>query len=313
MHAKSIGAGSTIITVQLALPPVDTDVEVAADLSPEGTVPGSQTLNAKQVQQLADDPDDLTRELQALAAMAGGGAANATITVDGFQNGSALSPKDSIASVNLNPDLFSPEYEFPPFEGAHIDITTKPGLGDLHGSVFYTDGDRSFNATDPFSLTATPAGNRRYGFSFGGPIIKKKSGFNLSLEKRDIDEFNVVNAIALGANNNQEALHQAVAAPQRLWIASARGDGQISPSESVNISFSANVNNLGNQGIGGLTLAEAGFNSRVSEYDLRISNILTLSPHWLFLERHRTDSALHRSAASGRRLFFGRWLYGAGS
>jgi hypothetical protein len=281
VHAENTGAGSATLTVKLALAQVHADVSIAADSGSDAPVLGSQTLNTKQVEQLADDPDDLTRELQALAATAGGGAANATITVDGFENASALPPKNTIASVNLNPDLFSPQYEFPPFEGGHIEITTKPGLGNLHGSVFFTDSDGSFNATDPFSLTATPASKRRYGFSVGGPIVKKKSGFNLSLEKRDINEFNVVNAITLDANNNQEALQQAVQAPQRLWIASARADAQITPSESIAVSFSANVNNLGNQGVGGLTLAEAGFDSHVSEYDLRIANTLVLGPHLL--------------------------------
>jgi hypothetical protein len=281
VHARDSGTGSAFITVRLALPQVDTDVQVAADSGTEETAPNSKILNTKQVQQLADDPDDLVRELQALAAGAGGGASNATITVDGFENGSAMPPKDAIASINLNPDLFSPEYSFPPMFGAHIEITTKPGLGTLHGSLFYTDSDGSFNATDPFSLTATPASKRRYGFSFGGPIVKKKSGFNLSLEKRDINEFNVVNAITLDANNNQQALHQAVEAPQRLWIASARADAQITPNESIAVSFAANVNNLGNQGVGGLTLAEAGFNRRISEYNLRISNLLILGPHLL--------------------------------
>jgi hypothetical protein len=285
VRVEDTGSGKASLTIQLSIASVHADVEVTANVGPEENSPGSQTLDSNQIERLADDPDDLTRELRALGASVGGGAANAIITVDGFENSSAVPPKDSIASINLNPDLFSPEYQFPPFEGAHIEINTKPGLGNLHGSVFYADSDGSFNATDPFSLTSTPASKRRYGFSVGGPIVPQKSGFNLSLEKRDINEFNVVNAIILDASNNQEALHQAVEAPQTLWIASARGDVQLTPGDSVTASFSANVNSLENQGIGGLTLAEAGFNSRVSEYDLRLSNLQTFSPHLLHQTR----------------------------
>ena len=159
----------------------------------------------------------------------------------------------------MNPDLFSSEYQFPPYSGAQIEITTKPGADRLHGALFFSDSDASFNATDPFSTVATPAGKRRYGFDLTGPIVPKRSGFALALEKRDIDEFNVVNAITLDANGSHAPLQQAVSAPQRLWIASARGDWQVTPKDIATLSFAANVNDLEGQGIGGLTAADAGF------------------------------------------------------
>jgi hypothetical protein len=97
-------------------------------------------------------------------------------------NPSALPPKSSIASIRINPDLFSAKYQRPPFSGGVIEITTKPGADTFHGAAFFTNSDGIFNATDPFSVTATPAGRRRYGFELNGPIISKKSGFSLALE-----------------------------------------------------------------------------------------------------------------------------------
>jgi hypothetical protein len=278
MSAEELVKGTTDIRIQLLLPQVETSVQISDDegIGAEHDA-SSRTLSSKEVEQLADDPDDLTRELQALAATTGGSPTSTVITVDGFEDSSAMPPKGSIASIRINPDLFSSEYAFPPFRtGGHVDIITKVGAGALHGTLFFTDSDGSFNATDPFSSTGTPAGKRRYGFSLGGPIVPNKIGFNLALEKRDIDEFNVVNALTLDDNNNQESLHQTVTAPQRLWIASARGDVQITPKDSVTASFSANVNDLGNQGVGGLTLAEAGFDSHVSQNSLHLMNIQTL-------------------------------------
>ncbi len=95
--------------------------------------------------------------------------------------------------------------------------------------------------------------------NWGGPLVAKKSGFALALEKRDIDEFNVVNALTLDANLNQVAEQATVAAPQRLWIASARGDWQLTPKDTATLSYAAKVNNSGNQGVGGLTLEDAGY------------------------------------------------------
>ena len=271
------------LEIKLAIARVDTTVQVGEDATAMDADhgAGTHTLNAKDVQQLADDPDDFKRQLQVLAATSGGAPGSAIITVDGFQNGSAMPPKGSIASIRVNPDMFSSEYEQPPYDGGRIEIFTKPGMDSVHGALFYTDSDGSFNATDPFSTTATPAGKRRYGFELSGPVVKRKSDFSLALEKRDIDEFNVVNAITLDANNQAANFRQTVAAPQRLWIASARDDWQATPKDVATLSFAANVSNLGNQGIGGLTLAEAGYSTHVSEYDLRLTNTQTLSANLL--------------------------------
>jgi hypothetical protein len=279
----TLGRQVSHLELQLQVAHVETDVVVGDDATAMDADhgAGTRTLGSQDVRRLADDPDEFLRELQALAASSGGIPGSALITVDGFQNTSALPPKGSIASIRVNPDMFSAEYERAPYLGGRIEIFTKPGADPVHGALFFTDSDQSFNATDPFSVTGTPAGKRRYGFELSGPVVPKKSDFTLALEKRDIDEFNVVNAVTLDQNGNQSPLQQTVAAPQRLWIGSARNDWQMSPNDVATLSFAANVNNLQNQGIGGLTLAEAGYSSLVSEYDLRFNNVLTLGPNLL--------------------------------
>ena len=213
---------SRMPTCSLAILTVTTNVEVRDDASgmdsDNGT--GATVLDRKEVQMLADDPDDFLRQLQVLASEAGGDPTSAIITVNGFQNASALPPKSAIASIRVNPDLFSSEYQWAPFGGGLIEIFTKPGADSFHGALFLTDSDGVFNATDPFSVTATPASKQRCGFELSGPIISRNSGFALALEKRDIDEFNVVDAVTLDANGNQTGSQQTIAAPQRLWIAS---------------------------------------------------------------------------------------------
>jgi hypothetical protein len=263
--------------MQLVIATVTTNVEVRDDASgmDSDRGAGATVLSRKEVQQLADDPDDFLRQLQVLASEAAGDPGSAIVTVNGFQNASVLPPKSAVASIRVNPDLFSSEYPWAPFGGGLIEIFTKPGADSFHGALFFTDSNGVFNATDPFSVTATPASKRRYGFELSGPIIPKKSGFSLALEKRDIDEFNVVNAVTLDANNDQAPLLRTIAAPQRLWIASARGDWQATSENVATLSFSSNVNHLDNQGIGGLTVVEAGYSSVVSEYDLRFANTLT--------------------------------------
>ena len=263
---------------QLSIAAQETEVQVTGDDDLATTSSSDTTvLSSRQVDQLPDDPDDLLRRLQLLSASAGGSASSARITVDGFQNGSVLPPKGTIASVKINPDLFSSQYAWPPFNRGLIEITTKPGGARWHGALFYTGSNGRFNATDPFSETSTPAGKQRYGFELGGPVVPEKSDLALALEKRDIDEFRVVRAITLAADGSPAPLLLTVSAPQRLWSASASGGWQLSAKDVARISFSASNNSLGNQGIGGLILPEAGYGSVAREFDLHISNAQVLS------------------------------------
>jgi hypothetical protein len=276
---RADASGIARVDLRLAIASVETDVQVQAEASNLETSggAGSTDLESAEVERLPDDPDDLLRQLQLLAAAGGGDPSAAVINVDGFLNSSALPPKSSISAIRVNPDLFSSEYQWPPWGGGVIEIITKPGAGALHGAVFFTDSNAIFNATDPFSVSATPAGRQRYGFELSGPVIRQKTGFTLALEKRDIDEFNVVDATTLDASGNPAPFLATVPAPQHLWIASARGDWQAAPKDSATLSYSANVNSLGNQGVGGLVLPEAGYSSLTSEYDLRLNNTLTLN------------------------------------
>lgn len=274
-------AGFAAITIHLRIADVHTVVEVGENSGASVDADhgaGTHTLTAEDVQGMADDPDDFKRQLQVLAATSGGAPGQAIITVDGFQNSSALPPKSSIASIRVNPDMFSSEYASPPYRGGRVEIFTKPGRDSLHGAIFLTDSDSSFNANDPFSVSGTPASKRRYGFEFGGPVRKQKSDFFLALEKRDINEFNIVHAVVLDTQGNEAPLSESVSAPQRLWIGSVRTDWQLNAKNMLAVTYSENINNSGNVGSGGLVLAEAGYSSAVSEQNLRLTNVFTAGP-----------------------------------
>ena len=295
------GRGLADITVHLRIADVHTEVEVGENSGVSVDTDhgaGTHTLTAQDLEGMADDPDDFKRQLQVLAASSGGAPGQAIITVDGFQNSSSLPPKSSIASIRVNPDMFSSEYDRPPYQGGRVEIYTKPGRDSLHGALIFTDSESGLNATDPFAVSATPAGKRRYGFEFGGPIRKQKSDFFLALERRDIHEFNVVNAVVLNSQGEETPLSENVPAPQQLWIGSARTDWQLNAKNMLAATYSANINNSDNVGSGGLVLEEAGYGSTVSEQDLRLTDIFTLSPtllhetHIGFTWKNTTDIPL---------------------
>ena len=270
--------------LQVILQPgaVQTNVEVNADeqtvIDPSASG-AAQTISGKRLQALADDPDDLLRELQQFGALGGGSPSNVTIAVDGFQGSSKLPPKSSIAYIKVNPDLFSAEYREPPFDGARVEVYTKPGQTAFHGALFTTNGSPWENARDPFSTSKAAIGKQRYGFELTGPVRKQGSDFALNLEHRSIDDFGVVNAITLDNLGNPVNTIANVPEPQRLWIGEARIDWQLGAKNTFLATYSANVENLLNVGVGGTNLADTGYNSGQYEHVLRFTDITTANAH----------------------------------
>jgi hypothetical protein len=267
---------------------VNVDAEAPATQTVLGGLNGA-TLAGAQLTTLADDPDDLQRELQQLAAAAGGPPSGTVISVDGFQDDSPLPPKSSIARIEVNPDLFSAENRQPPFEGGHIQIFTKPGAKNFHGSLFTTNSSQFMNARDPFSNASGATGKQRYGFTLNGPVRKQGFNFSLALEHRAIDEIAVVNAITLDSAGNQTSSVANVPTPQRLWIGNARIDAQLGPKNIAFVSYSANVDHLSNVGVGGTSLLATGYDSQTYDQVLRFSDTTTISPNLLHEGRVSID------------------------
>ena len=260
---------------------IDVDAGNAAPAASANSTGIGQTFAGKQLQSLADDPDDLLRELQQLAAVGGGSPSSVTIAVDGFQGSSKLPPKSSISYIQVNPDQFSAQYREPPFEGGRVEVYTKPGQPTYHGALFLTNGSPWENARDPFSTSKAALGKQRYGFELTGPVRKQGSDFSLDLEHRSIDNFAVVNAITLDTSGASVAQVANVATPQRLWIGNARLDWQLGPKNTFIASYGANVNHLENVGVGGTSLGETGYESEQYEHMLRFSDVTTISPRFM--------------------------------
>jgi hypothetical protein len=272
------------LSVTLQPEEVQTTVDIGnndhlvADNSPTASGP-TQTISGQRLQSLADDPDDLLRELQQMAAAAGGSPSGAAISIDGFQSGdnnATLPSKSSIAYIKVNPDLFSSEYRNPPFGGGQIEVYTKPGQPTYHGALFATNSSSWMNARDPFSVSRAALGKQRYGFELTGPI-RKGSDFVLNLEHRSIDNFAAVNAINIDANGDEIPFLQNVPTPQNLWIGMAKVDWQLGAKNTFIASFSAWHNHRENVGAGGATLAEAAFDNQIYDHNLHVTDVTTVS------------------------------------
>jgi hypothetical protein len=108
-------------------------------------------------------------------------------TVDGISTESAvwggmtvITPsEDSIDNVKIVTNSYDPEYGR--FSGAQVQITSKGGTNDFHGSAFITAHRPGLNAYQPWngpggkgSVLRDTSRFNQYGFSGGGPIWKNK-------------------------------------------------------------------------------------------------------------------------------------------
>lgn len=278
----SLRAGTTTPPLSITLEPTIIHEEVLVEasrgvsLDPQSAA-GALVLKEKDLAALPDDPDQLIERLQQLASSSGSAPGQATVTVDGFLNEGRLPPKSSIREVRINPDLFSAEYDKAPYQGGRIEIETKPGVGSLHGSAFYNGNNAVLNARNAFAPSRASSSTRRYGFQLGGPIISKRVGFLLDVEARDIDDAAAVNAIVLDNQHRPATLTANLLTPQRLYLGSVRGDWQVNNSNTLIARFEANVNRLGNQGVGGFNLPDRAFETRITSHGLYFSETAILS------------------------------------
>src|SRR5882672_115675 len=72
--------------------------------------------------------------------------------------------------------------------GGTVNVITKSGTNELHGSVYYYNRNEYYAAHTPFlpaDTKAPPLRNENYGAAVGGPILKNKLFFFANYEKQD--------------------------------------------------------------------------------------------------------------------------------
>jgi len=224
-------------------------------------------LSGKDLEALPDDPDELQSDLEALAGPSAG-PNGGQLYIDGFTAGQ-LPPKSSIREIRINQNPFSAEYDKLGY--GRIEVFTKPGTDKFHGQFQVVGNDSGLNTRNPFLGDATqePYYSVIYMGSLSGPISKKASFF-LDTQRRNIDEIAVVDAPQLNLNLS-------VPNPRTRTNIAPRIDYQVSPNNTLTARYQFYRDTWENNGVGGLTLPEAGYNSNSTEDTVQITDTQTLS------------------------------------
>ena len=94
-------------------------------------------------------------------------------------------PYDTVASASVE---FAPiDVQYSQFTGCAINIVTKPGSNEFHGSAFYLYNEKGLTGTtlNGRTVISDPFEDKNFGFDFSGPIIKDKLFFTVAYEETD--------------------------------------------------------------------------------------------------------------------------------
>ena len=251
-----------------------TDQTTKIDLDPSNNA-GMVVMKGKDLEALSDDPDELQSELQALAGPSAG-PNGGQMYIDGFTAGQ-LPPKASIREIRINQNPFSSEYDKLGY--GRIEIFTKPGTDQLHGQFSVTGNTEAFNSRNPFEGTAETPGyySTQYSGNLGGSITKKASFF-FNIERRNLNELNVVDTPFVDPTTLQlTQFNEAVPNPRTRTNVSQRFDYQVTPSNTLTARYQYWRNNESGDGIGSFSLPSAGYNSLSTEQTFQTTDTQALS------------------------------------
>jgi Carboxypeptidase regulatory-like domain len=225
-------------------------------------------LTGKDLEALPDDPDELQSDLEALAGPSAG-PNGGQLYIDGFTAGQ-LPPKSSIREIRINQNPFSAEYDKLGY--GRIEIFTKPGTDKFHGQFSVVGNDSALNTRNPFlgDATQAPYDSVIYMGNIGGPINKKASFF-VDVQRRNIDEIAVVDATQLGPP-------ESVPNPRTRTNIGPRIDYQLTPTNTLTVRYQYYRDTWENNGVGGLVVPEAGYNTLSTEDTVQITDTQVLSP-----------------------------------
>ncbi len=211
-------------------------------------------LRGDDLQALADDPEDLQADLQALAGPSAG-PNGGSVFIDGFSGGE-LPQKDSIREIRINQNPFSPEYDKLGF--GRIDVFTKPGAAKFQGNIFYNFANTALDSRNPFVSQKAPFQNNGFGGSLTGPLNKRTS-FTLDAQQNYVYNGSVVNAVTLDpAHAYAHPLRERgedAAEPDQV---TPRVDYQLNGNNTLTVRYALTHSDIQDAGIGGFDLLSRG-------------------------------------------------------
>ena len=186
-------------------------------------------------------------------------------------------PEGAVQEFKVNTSGFPAEFGLA--TGGLVQVVTKSGSNRPSGEAFEYFRDKSLNALNKFEgLNGAPKPNFRrnqFGGSFGGPIVKDKTHFFVSVERTKTDQYVTVNT---GKPQFYSALEGTFLTPVTSNLFVGRVDHQINSDQSLFFRFGAEGGKKTCLGCGGTGAANAGFDFQKPAHSSVVGHTWVVSP-----------------------------------
>jgi protocatechuate 3,4-dioxygenase beta subunit len=210
------------------------------------------------------------------------GTNGVTLVVNGIEaNGPGVTPS-AVQEVKINNNPYSARFSRP--GRARLEIITKGGSPNYHGSLNFLFRDSVFDASNAFAVVKPPESRQYYEGSVTGPIgHSKRTSFLLSLDEDLQNQQDIIdaNAIAAAESLGFGPIAQTVPNPTHHFFGSGRIFHDLANGDQFWIGYSYEHRSVQNQNAGGTTLPSAATDTRFLEHEINVSYLHQFSPHWL--------------------------------
>jgi hypothetical protein len=246
------------------------------------------------------------------------------ITIDGLDNNDYGSSsvrstfsQEAIQEFQVVNNSFSAE--FGRALGGIINIVTRGGTNELHGTTFFFVRNDALNARNAFAQTIPPFEQYQFGGTLGGPIVKDRHFFFGSFERLSLKDTNVItisDAVVQAARRigfSPAAIRNGeIPFGEGLTQVLGRGDFQLAQNDTLWVrytyarSFNGNV-----EPWGGLFAESFGGVGRLTDHNVGVSNTWIISPslinetRFLFGHRRQVVDTLDPMGGPQVRIFAG--------
>lgn len=182
------------------------------------------------------------------------GSNGPSLVVDGMEGSHMSVSVSAIQEVRINQNPYSAEFFRP--GRSRLEIITKAGTQDFHGTLNFQFRDHRLDARNAFAATRPPAQWRSLEGSLTGPLgDRKRNSFVVSVNHDWFDQLAVIFARTLAGGVNQNA-----PMPAKYTFVSARVSHEFRPGHTLTLRHEYQQDSQRGQGVGGFTLPEAGAN-----------------------------------------------------
>ena len=271
-----VGSGMGELRIQLIAPVVTQDVTVGPEANETTLDPSANrdqvSTDAQLLEKVPVFDQDYIAALTPFLDQTGVATLGTSIIVDGIEMKGTGVSASAIAEAHINNDPYSAETNRP--GKGRIEIITKPGSSQLHGTLNFTFRDSLFDAKNHFAIAKPFEQKRIYEGSITGPFLPDhKTTFLLSGTRQEDNLQSIIHADLPGG-----LVSANVPTPIHNTEFAARISHDLSARHRVSLQYNVTDTISRNLGVGGLVLSQSGVNAQAREDDVIFNDRFVVSP-----------------------------------